>query len=45
MLANSLWVTHKSGLEVPTPAVVEESNKHGSEEIANEQRDVRRHGV
>lgn len=38
-------MTHKSGLEVPTPAIVEKTNKHGSQEITNQQRDVGCHGI
>lgn len=38
-------MTHKSGLEVPTPAVVEKTNKHGSQEITNQQCDVGCHGI
>lgn len=38
-------VTHKSGLQIPAPAVVEETNEHGPEEVANQQRDVGCHGI
>lgn len=38
-------VTHKSGLQIPAPAVVEKTNKHGSEEVTNQQRDVGCHGI
>lgn len=38
-------MTHKSSLEVPTPAVVEKTNKHGSQEITNQKRYVRCHGI
>ncbi|TNN86428.1 hypothetical protein EYF80_003198 [Liparis tanakae] len=31
-------MTHKPGLKVPTPAVVEETNKHGSQEVTDQQR-------
>lgn len=38
-------MTHKSSLKVPTPAVVEKTDQHGSEEITNQKRDVGCHGI
>ena len=38
-------MTHKSCLQVPTPAVVEKTNQHGSQEVTNQQGDVGCHGV
>lgn len=45
LVTQALQVTHKSGLQIPAPAVVEKTNKHGSEEVTNQQRDVGCHGI
>ena len=38
-------VSHKSRLQVPAPAVVEETDENGSQEVTDQQGDVRGHRI
>lgn len=38
-------MSHKSSLQVPTPAVIKKTNKHGSQKVSNQQRNISGHCV